>query len=673
MNLSQEQNKFIQTALQGQNILVDACIGSGKTTAIQALCNQMPKNKRILYLTYNKLLKLDAKSRIFGTNVYVSNYHGFGYIELLNAGIRTGVSDIIQTYNKIKPPCNRFDVLILDEYQDIEQETSEMLRHIKNQNPGIQIIAVGDMAQKIYDKTVLDADVFIDRLLDQYVRMEFTLCFRLSAKWAAVLGDIWQKNIVGVNPNCQIQTMSYDEAFHFIKMRNPNEILCLGANHGKRSEMLNDLEQAYPGKFNKNTVWSKVSEHDSGATQPTPNCAIFTTFDGCKGMERDVCVVFDWTEQYWFSRTNKPNAKYEILRNIFCVAASRGKSQIIFVEPYKGNLLHKSMLMEEFDTRTDFDDMDVSGMFDYKYAEDVEAAYEKLQVKEVQPAENPIDLPIRDGMIDLSMCIGLCMKAEYFTEFNIDYAIDAFFNSHKDLEFKRIKNMTNWSIEQKVLYLTMLVTNQNRYWTQVSVRFMTPEKRAEIQARLQKVLPNDAKAQVETVIDTAKFKMIGYLDIMHNDSIYQLYFCQEIQHSHLLQAAVHGIVHKAKNVYVWNLYNNQMFSVEVPNKPAFLTQLIRTITKGSMRTFPNMNKILGISNESLISEFVRNNQAVCDEFVDFVTDYIQKAKTPPPTPKVYAFFKNRGVKLPVNTKQFCKLFAPILKEKSEAKSKPEEN
>ena len=92
-----------------------------------------------------------------------------------------------------------------------------------------------------------------------------------------------------------------------------------------------------------------------------------------------------------------------------------------------------------------------------------------------------------------------------------------------------------------------------------------------------------------------------------------------------------------------------------------------------MRTFPNMNKILGISNESLISEFVRNNQAVCDEFVDFVTDYIQKAKTPPPTPKVYAFFKNRGVKLPVNTKQFCKLFAPILKEKSEAKSKPEEN
>ena len=132
ITLSQEQTKFIQTALQGMNILVDACIGSGKTTAIQELCNAMPRSKRILYLTYNKLLKVDAKTRITGSNVYVTNYHGFGYIELMNSGIRAGVSDIIQTYNQVKPNCSRFDVLILDEYQDIEEETSEMLRHIKD-------------------------------------------------------------------------------------------------------------------------------------------------------------------------------------------------------------------------------------------------------------------------------------------------------------------------------------------------------------------------------------------------------------------------------------------------------------------------------------------------------------------------------------------------------------
>ena len=39
ISLSEEQQLFISKALEGHNILVDACIGSGKTTAIQMLCN----------------------------------------------------------------------------------------------------------------------------------------------------------------------------------------------------------------------------------------------------------------------------------------------------------------------------------------------------------------------------------------------------------------------------------------------------------------------------------------------------------------------------------------------------------------------------------------------------------------------------------------------------------
>ena len=37
--LSDEQKLFIRYGTAGHNILVEACIGSGKTTAIQALCN----------------------------------------------------------------------------------------------------------------------------------------------------------------------------------------------------------------------------------------------------------------------------------------------------------------------------------------------------------------------------------------------------------------------------------------------------------------------------------------------------------------------------------------------------------------------------------------------------------------------------------------------------------
>lgn len=145
IKLSDEQQLFIQKALQGENILVDACIGSGKTTAIQSLCNELPGTKRVLYLTYNKLLKLDAKTKIKKRNVTVTNYHGFAYRILIKNGISVGISDLIQAFIQQKPAMEKYDVLIIDEYQDIEQELAELLQLVKDNNPEIQVIAVGDM------------------------------------------------------------------------------------------------------------------------------------------------------------------------------------------------------------------------------------------------------------------------------------------------------------------------------------------------------------------------------------------------------------------------------------------------------------------------------------------------------------------------------------------------
>lgn len=101
--LSNEQQLFIEKALQGENILVDACIGSGKTTAIQNLCNELPSKKKVLYLTYNKLLKLDAKSKIRKKSIMITNYHGFASKILWERGISVGVSDLIQKVIQIKP------------------------------------------------------------------------------------------------------------------------------------------------------------------------------------------------------------------------------------------------------------------------------------------------------------------------------------------------------------------------------------------------------------------------------------------------------------------------------------------------------------------------------------------------------------------------------------------
>ena len=316
--------------------------------------------------------------------------------------------------------------------------------------------------------------------------------------------------------------------------------------------------------------------------------------------------------------------------------------------------------MEYFDTRTDFKDMDIGGMFDFKYVEDVEAAYAKLRITQIQPEEAPIDLPITDGMIDLSMCIGLCMKAEYFDGFDIDRAIDAFFETHPDVEFKRIPDLTGWSIEQKILYLTALETNQNRYWTQVSVRFMTPEKRVEIQERLNRVLPKDAKAQVKSMLDFTAFKTIGYADVIHDDTVYELRFTQELQHINFLQAAMYSIANNIPNIRLWNLRTNQMFSVEIPDKRVFMNKVARAITKGSL------TKYNGLDEAELVRDFCNQHANDCVDFAKFVADYTAKKKTTPPSPKIQKFFKDRNLTLPVSTKQFNKHFGPIMKKMSDS-------
>lgn len=148
-DLSSEQQEFVHLALSGKNVLCDACIGSGKTSTINVLCDAYPPERRILYLTYNRLLKLDAKDKIKNGNVLVQNYHGFASLLLNKKGIRNcGQGEQLAMVLEKKIPIPPIDTLIIDEYQDINDEIAELLKYIRSQNPGLQIVAVGDMKQK---------------------------------------------------------------------------------------------------------------------------------------------------------------------------------------------------------------------------------------------------------------------------------------------------------------------------------------------------------------------------------------------------------------------------------------------------------------------------------------------------------------------------------------------
>lgn len=639
--LSDEQQQFIQYALSGQNILVDACIGSGKTTAIQLLCEAFGGRKRILYMTYNKLLKEDARAKIRVPRVQVTNYHGFAYGELRRIGVFCGMGDLIQTYLKHLPQTSPYDVLILDEYQDIEQESSELLWHIKDCNPGIQIIVVGDMAQKIYDKTRLDVQSFLYEFLDTYVPLEFTRCFRIGADHAAMLSRIWGKKIVGVNPNCFVEYLSMDDALSFAVTLQPGELLALGRNAGDRSHFQNELEELAPEKFNVHTVWAKISDHDGSSVSPKASDAIFTTYDGCKGMERDVCFVFDWTVGYWETRLVKPNVRYEILRNIFCVAASRGKRRIIFVESEKWPYLEEYDLMNCGRVVPEYEDMSMNEMFQHKFIEDVEAAYGCLDVTKVAEAETVIPVNLTYGLVDLSPCVAAYVKACYFQEWDMNQAICAVSElpgrSHL---VRHVSTWSDWNLHAKIQYYAMLETMQQRYYTQVPYPLMDGFCETLIQNRIHQYLPREAKVQIPRRFPFFQEKLLLFharcmVDAVYQNQPWMLKFVKELTHVHCLELAMQMVSCGFSTGKVFNVATGEVLQVTISDVQAFLDKVTYCVTKGQVQSY-------ACDELTFCKAFVSDHPEVCRALV---SQY--RGKSFRGVKFVVDFFAKYGLQIPV--------------------------
>ncbi|WP_341492080.1 AAA family ATPase [Mesomycoplasma ovipneumoniae] len=598
--LTEEQQNVVNLALKGENILVDACIGSGKTSVIQVLCDKFPIDKKILYLTYNRLLKVEAKNKIKNKNVTVQNYHGFAYGLLKKEGINSSSADAVKIFLENNISVGAYDVLLIDEYQDITDEISLLLEKIKEKNPNIQIVAVGDINQKIYDNTILNVTDFIDKFLGLYKKISLTFSFRMPKEHANMLGRIWDKTINGVNENCQIQYMELEEIKEFLATQKPADILCLGGRlNEEMAEVLNYLEENHSDIFNKKTVYASIREKDANLS-PKKNSAIFTTYDSSKGLEKPICVIFDFTTDYWERRLRPLTANYEIIKNIFCVAASRGKEKIIFLEPEedKTTLLSEEFIKESKNfAKLNTDLSWMSDMFDHKYDIDLQDMLKMLDVKKIKTEDTTeIKAQTHDDLIDLTPCIGKFLEASYFDGWDIEKEISFFINyieqRHKNQPAKVKKLKQDYedyiserdSIKDLILFLVYLETKQERYIKQASPDFVDDNAVDQMHKRLSKVLEKDEIIQQECSLEfsdnNVTLKAQGIADVIKDDIVYELKFVSDLMTAHFLQTASYMLALEKEKGILWNIRNNEMHEIRIKNREEFSEKLAETISKG---------------------------------------------------------------------------------------------
>ena len=68
MELNEEQQYIIDNIKKGKNVMVDAVAGTGKTTVVLSLAEELSK-KNLLQITYNKSLKHEVREKISKRNI----------------------------------------------------------------------------------------------------------------------------------------------------------------------------------------------------------------------------------------------------------------------------------------------------------------------------------------------------------------------------------------------------------------------------------------------------------------------------------------------------------------------------------------------------------------------------------------------------------------------------
>lgn len=610
VELSREQYQMVDLAMGGTDVIVNAVPGSGKTTAIQELCTLAGEDRSVLYLTYSRLLKADAQRRVKGAKV--QNYHGIVYPYIRRLGIKCGVSESIAMFNRhfveIKPDFPAYDMIVIDEYQDITEEYALLLENIKSLNPSMTVVMVGDMEQKVNSNTRLDVDKFAKQFCTNPAMVYFTQSFRLGSDLCDRLGLAWSKTIIGSNKEQKIAYADYDTALKFALHKKPGEILCLGKRQGQLTRMLNELEDRNPAVYNKNTIYASIRDGD-GKRNYDDNTAIFTTYDSSKGLERPYAIVFDYDVEYWRLRNRFPNVEPAVMRNVFLVAASRGKSGVIFVGSPSG--LTRSLEPDSDDQvgfiknrmfreatkqqKTVYDKpLEPSSMFDFKYVENVIECYDLLERTPVREPGETIEVDRQDGLIDLSPVVGQYQELMYFSGVTANRVIASMGSETIDpMMMHWFKDLDKGNPWRDALVLTAVSTSHERYARQVG-KGVSRETTLALGDRIATLLHPDVLVQLpvsmagrlsnETYSSPIQFN--GLIDAVDDSGVvYELKYVSELSREMFLQLGMYLVMSGREVGRLWNTRTDECWEVRVSDDIAFMDAVARCVSKEEYTAF----------------------------------------------------------------------------------------
>ena len=357
MNPSEEQQLIIDSIKTKHNVQVDAVAGSGKTTTVLCLADQL-SDKIIVQLTYNAELKEEVVAKkdkysqdmcLDGLSIYT--YHGLAtkfYTEQAkrDIGINLIVSTNMSSRKKL-PPVN---ILVIDEIQDMNHLYYQFVcKFIRDLNRDVQLLVLGDTYQGLYEFKGADtrfltyaSSLWTDYSPFSFIQLNLSTSYRVTNPIADFVNEAMlgypriQANKYGHNVLFIRHTNSFDTAriiAHRIldQLRNglkPDDIFILAASVKSPNSPLKIVEnilvsQGYP-------CYTPMNETASIKSSVIKNKIIFASFHQSKGLERKLVIVYGFDNSY-FQYYNRDANPYLCPSTLY-VAATRATETLILIE-----------------------------------------------------------------------------------------------------------------------------------------------------------------------------------------------------------------------------------------------------------------------------------------------------------------------------------------------------
>lgn len=615
--VSKEQSLVLQNIKDGRNIIVDAVAGSGKTTTILHICKDNP-NKKVLVITYNARLKLETrqkKEKLKLFNVEIHSYHGFGckyYAELCHTDEH--ILEILKKNKKPKITIN-YDIIILDEQQDMIKIYYQLIKKILNDcnNKEIQLCLFGDIYQNIYkfknsDDRYLKLGDLIFPTKREWCKLTMSVSYRLTEQCAIFVNRHLLKydRIKTVKTGPKVRYLYCDsfndpskEVLNYLKTYKPQEIFVLAPSVRTKKDKSPTVKLVNTLLLYKIPVYVPTSDEEEINEKIIQNKLVLSTFHQVKGLERKVVVVFNFDGSY-FDYYARNEDRYKC-PNVIYVACTRASECMTVFHHHENNFLN-FMEYKNLEQNCDliiknksFNINDKIKTFLKRKIAVVDLTRHlsietidyvmKLINYDTNDLENKIinvksmikiDDKIFEGVSEIT---GLLLPSIY--EFKtkkkssiIEYVILNFkqiplkyISKTKEIiqNYKKIK----LSIAELLYMSTMFLALNTGYYVKIEqiekFDWITKDEINEIMKIFKSSISKKAKYEEEITLKyDSNTELFGRIDIIDNDTLYEIKCTNKISNEHIIQLVLYAYMTKNKYAHykLFYIYLNKIIEIK---------------------------------------------------------------------------------------------------------------